>query len=88
MSRKSVQYLFGWICRHPDWRHYVFACPSHILPRLPSRVEYISLRKDTEQIAVKFVEGNGRNWYMNKGAGYERKLKSTSIGLAAVSHGC
>ena len=54
---------------------------------VPNR--FLSLCKNTEQISMKFTGGNsdhkqlkwlhfGRNWNGNNGAGYERKIESTS----------
>jgi len=39
---------------------------------------------------MKFAGGNNyyRNWSMKKGAGYERKFASSSIGLVAMSIRC
>jgi len=83
-------------------RQYVFAMsvPSSVRPVFrPVPNIYISLRKNTERISIKFAGDNCyhqqfkwlhfvRIWNRNKGAGYKTKFESTSIGFAAMSNGC
>ena len=80
-------------------RHYVFVCSLRLLSvssSVPCQI-FLSLRKNTEQISMKFAESNhfhaqikwlysGRNWNRNKGAGYDRIFET--IGFAAMSNRC
>jgi len=57
---------------------------------------FLLLHETTERISIKFAGGSHcherikwlHSWNRNKGAGYERKFESTSIGFAAVSNRC
>jgi len=90
--------------RHWDLGGVMFLpCPRRLLTASRAKYNYffLSLRKNTVQISMKFAGGNhcheqikpkwlhfGRKWIRNKGAEYERKFESTSIALAATSNIC
>jgi len=71
-------------------------CLSHLLS-VSCQINFFRFTRILNRFQWSFVEGNryheqikwllfGRN--RNKGAGYERKLESTSVGFAAVSNTC
>ena len=86
-----------------QFRHYVFALSiaAYVHPVFsPVPNIFLSLCKNTKRILMKFVGDNyhyheqiksvhfGRNWNNNKGAEYERKFESPSVGFAAMSNRC